>query len=163
MPHNKKILCFLLPLTLLSGCASEPANGLSPNQQAALAFMKQNLATPGIHQQSSGLQYLVLMEGTGLQPTTMDRVTAYYRGYFPNDTTFDETPPGKPATFELGMVIPGWQEGLSLMREGAKYRFFIPPHLGYGSRGMEPKIPPDQMLIFDVELLRVEKLKPLVK
>jgi FKBP-type peptidyl-prolyl cis-trans isomerase len=106
----------------------------------------------------SGLQYEVLEEGTGKSPTRKDRVTVHYTGYLENGTVFDSSlARAEPATFSLGRVIAGWTEGLQLMKEGAKYRFTIPPELGYGPQGSPPVIPPNATLIFVVELIKVGK------
>jgi len=104
----------------------------------------------------SGLQYEVLKEGSGASPSATDNVTVHYRGTLTNGTEFDSSyKRAQPATFPLNRVIPGWTEGLQLMKEGAKYRFTIPSKLGYGPRGMPPTIPPDAVLVFEVELLKV--------
>jgi len=106
----------------------------------------------------SGLQYEVLEEGTGKSPTAMDRVTVHYTGYLEDGTVFDSSlARGEPATFPLGRVIAGWTEGLQLMKEGAKYRFTIPPEIGYGPAGSPPTIPPNATLIFVVELIKIGK------
>ncbi len=103
----------------------------------------------------SGLQYEVIEEGDGAKPTRRDQVTVHYKGELTDGTVFDSSyDRGQPATFPLNRVIPGWTEGLQLMRVGAKYKFYIPPDLGYGSRGTG-SIPPNSALIFQVELLRI--------
>lgn len=103
----------------------------------------------------SGLKYQVLREGEGPEPGPTDTVIAHYEGRFQDGTIFDSSyARGQPAVFNLSQVIPGWSEGVQLMREGAKYRFVIPPHLGYGANGTGP-IPPNTTLNFDVELLAV--------
>ena len=104
----------------------------------------------------SGLEYEILREGTGQRPTMYNKVKVHYHGYLPNGTVFDSSVQrGQPATFGLNRVIPGWQEGIQLMRVGSKYRFTIPPNLAYGQTGSPPKIGPNQTLKFDVELLDV--------
>lgn len=120
-------------------------------------------ATPSTPAQSggyqktySGLQYQVIREGTGERPTAFSRVKVHYHGTLPNGTVFDSSRQrGEPATFGLNQVIAGWREGIPLMREGAVYRFVIPPNLAYGAAGSPPKIGPNQTLIFEVELLQV--------
>lgn len=110
----------------------------------------------GVQTTYSGLQYEVLRPGTGRRPTMYNSVKVHYHGYLPNGTVFDSSVQrGVPATFGLKQVIAGWQEGIALMREGAKYRFTIPSHLAYGERGSPPKIGPNQTLKFDVELFEV--------
>jgi FKBP-type peptidyl-prolyl cis-trans isomerase len=98
----------------------------------------------------------VLRPGTGQRPSTFNKVKVHYTGKLTNGTVFDSSVQrGQPATFGVGQVIPGWTEGLQLMREGAKYRFIIPSNLAYGPRGSPPKIGPNETLLFDVELLQV--------
>lgn len=106
----------------------------------------------------SGLKYEILEEGTGKSPSASDQVTVHYTGYLEDGTVFDSSlARGEPTTFPLGGVIPGWIEGLQLMKEGAKYRFTIPSDLAYGPRGSPPTIPPNATLIFVVELIKVGK------
>jgi FKBP-type peptidyl-prolyl cis-trans isomerase len=106
----------------------------------------------------SGLQYEVLVEGGGPNPTAADQVTVHYTGYLQDGTVFDSSlARAEPATFPLGRVIPGWTEGLQLMNVGAKYRFTIPSDLAYGEQGSAPVIPPNATLIFVVELLKIGK------
>jgi len=119
-------------------------------------FLAQNKTKPGIKTTASGLQYEVITEGTGVQPKTTDQVTVHYKGTLLNGFEFDSSQKqGKPITFGLNQVIPGWTEGVALMKEGSKYRFFIPYNLAYGARGAGKDIPPYSTLIFEVELLKV--------
>ncbi len=105
----------------------------------------------------SGLQYQVLREGDGRKPAATDQVECHYEGTLINGQVFDSSyQRGQTATFGLNQVIAGWTEGLQLMQEGAKYRFFIPYHLAYGERGAGQSIPPFATLIFDVELVKVK-------
>ena len=120
------------------------------------AFLEANSKKDGIVTTKSGLQYQILTEGTGLSPKATDRVRCHYEGRLINGTVFDSSyQRGEPADFPLDGVIPGWTEGVQLMKEGAKYRFFIPYLLGYGERGAGSSIPPYATLIFDVELIKV--------
>jgi len=113
-------------------------------------------SSAGVKTTYSGLKYQVLRPGTGRRPSSYNRVKVHYRGTLMDGTVFDSSyQRGQPAVFRLDQVIPGWTEGLGLMREGAKYRFIIPPNLAYGSAGSPPKIGPNQTLKFDVELLEV--------
>lgn len=106
---------------------------------------------------ASGLQYQVLREGTGRSPKATDTVKCHYEGLLTDGTVFDSSiQRGEPAEFPLNGVIAGWTEGLQLMKEGAKYRFFIPQQLGYGEHGAGQAIPPFSALIFDVELIEVK-------
>lgn len=103
----------------------------------------------------SGLQYEVLVEGDGAKPTLSDAVTVHYKGELEDGTVFDSSyDRGEPATFPLARVVQGWKEGLQLMPIGSKYKFRIPPDLGYGPNGAGP-IPPNATLIFEVELIGI--------
>ncbi len=120
-------------------------------------FLKENATKEGVKTTPSGLQYLVLTEGNGKQPKAADTVTVHYRGTLLDGTEFDSSfKRGQPASFPLNAVIPGWTEGVQLMKEGATYRFFIPSKLAYGSRGAGGIIGPDETLIFDVQLIKVK-------
>ncbi len=124
---------------------------------ANVAGAYQGTTQGGVQTTYSGLKYEVLRPGTGQRPRSYNRVKVHYRGTFLNGKVFDSSyDRNQPATFGLsGGVIPGWTEGVALMREGAKYRFTIPPHLAYGASGSPPKIGPNETLIFDIELLKV--------
>ena len=118
-------------------------------------FLAENGKKEEVTTTESGLQYEVLEEGDGAQPTRQDQVTVHYKGELLDGTVFDSSyDRGEPATFPLNRVIPGWTEGVQLMKVGAKYKFYIPPELGYGSRD-QGKIPPNSTLIFQVELLSI--------
>ncbi|MCR5780075.1 MAG: FKBP-type peptidyl-prolyl cis-trans isomerase [Bacteroidaceae bacterium] len=120
------------------------------------AFLEANGKKEGVVTTKSGLQYQVLTEGTGRSPKATDKVRCHYEGTLINGTVFDSSyKRGEPADFPLNGVIPGWTEGVQLMKEGAKYRFFIPYLLGYGEHGAGSSIPPYSTLIFDVELIKV--------
>ena len=120
-------------------------------------YLKENAKKEGVVVTASGLQYIVLKEGTGQKPKATDTVVCHYEGFLTDGTVFDSSVQrGEPATFGLQQVIAGWTEGLQLMQEGAKYRFFIPYMLGYGEGGAGASIPPYATLIFDVELLKVK-------
>lgn len=121
------------------------------------AFLAENAKKDGVVVTASGLQYTVIKEGTGKSPKATDKVKCHYEGFLTNGTVFDSSVQrGEPATFPLNMVIKGWTEGLQLMKEGAKYRFFIPYNLAYGEAGSAGAIPPYAALIFDVELIEVQ-------
>ena len=120
-------------------------------------FLKENATKEGVVVLPSGLQYTVLREGTGRKPKATDRVKCHYEGTLTDGTVFDSSyRRGEPATFPLNGVIAGWTEGVQLMAEGAKYRFFIPYNLAYGERGAGQSIPPFAALVFDVELISIE-------
>lgn len=120
-------------------------------------FLAENGKKEGVVTLPSGLQYEVLKEGNGKKPTATDQVECHYEGKLINGQVFDSSySRGETATFGLNQVIAGWTEGLQLMQEGAKYRFYIPYTLGYGERGAGQSIPPYATLIFDVELIEVK-------
>ncbi|OAV45912.1 FKBP-type peptidyl-prolyl cis-trans isomerase [Lewinella sp. 4G2] len=120
-------------------------------------FLAENAKRPEVKVTESGLQYEVLKEGTGASPSATETVEVHYHGTLIDGTVFDSSVDrGQTISFGLNQVIPGWTEGVQLMKEGAKYRFFIPYNLAYGARGSAPKIPPYAALIFDVELFEVK-------
>ena len=119
-------------------------------------FLAENAKKEGVVTLPSGLQYQVLREGNGKKPKATDQVRCHYEGTLINGTVFDSSyKRGEPAVFGLNQVMSGWTEGVQLMQEGAKYRFFIPYNLAYGERGAGQQIPPFAALIFDVELIEV--------
>ena len=125
------------------------------NAQKGEEFLAQNKEKEGVQVTESGLQYKVLEEGTGVSPDSTDRVRVNYEGTLIDGTVFDSSyERGEPITFPLNRVIPGWTEGVQLMKEGAKYKFFIPGSLAYG-QNPPPRGPigPNETLIFEVELL----------
>ena len=120
-------------------------------------YLAENAKKEGVVTLPSGLQYQVLREGNGRKPKATDSVKCHYEGFLIDGTVFDSSVQrGEPAVFGLQQVIAGWTEGLQLMQEGAKYRFFIPYMLGYGEGGAGQMIPPFATLIFDVELIEVK-------
>ena len=122
------------------------------NLKAGEEFLAANKDKAGVTTLPSGLQYEVLVDGSGPKPNELNKVTCHYHGTLINGTIFDSSVQrGQPASFPLNMVIKGWTEGLQLMGVGSKWRFFIPPHLGYGDRHVGPTIGPNSTLIFDVE------------
>lgn len=120
-------------------------------------FLAENGKKDGVVTLPSGLQYQVLKEGDGKKPSATDQVVCHYEGTLIDGTVFDSSyQRNQPATFGLNQVIAGWTEGVQLMQEGAKYRFFIPYNLAYGERGAGAQIPPFAALVFDVELIEVK-------
>ena len=120
-------------------------------------FLAENGKKEGVITTASGLQYQVLREGNGQSPKATDTVECHYEGTLIDGPKFDSSyDRGQTATFPLNQVIAGWTEGLQLMKEGGKYRFFIPYELGYGERGAGASIPPFSTLVFDVELVSVK-------
>ena len=119
-------------------------------------FLMNNANKPGVVTTDSGLQYEVLKEGNGKKPKATDKVRCHYEGTLIDGTVFDSSyQRNEPAVFVLNQVITGWTEGVQLMSEGAKYRFYIPYRLAYGESGAGGMIPPFATLIFDVELIEV--------
>ena len=119
-------------------------------------FLAENAKRPEVTVTPSGLQYEVLTEGTGRSPKATDTVRCHYHGTLIDGTVFDSSyQRNQPADFGLNQVIAGWTEGVQLMKEGAKYRFYLPYHLAYGEHGAGNSIPPFATLVFDVELLKV--------
>lgn len=135
--------------------AVEPATqaeALSADQK----FLAENSKKPNVKTTASGLQYVVDKEGTGKQPKATDTVKVNYEGKLINGEVFDSSfERGQPIEFALNQVIPGWTEGLQLMKEGSEYTFYIPSELGYGAQGTGP-IPPNSTLIFKVQLITVK-------
>ena len=119
-------------------------------------FLAENAKKEGVVVLPSGLQYTVITEGEGKKPAATDRVKCHYEGTLTNGEIFDSSyKRGEPAVFPLNGVIAGWTEGVQLMSEGSKYRFFIPYNLAYGANGAGQAIPPYAALVFDVELIEV--------
>lgn len=130
------------------------AEKAAANLKAGQDFLATNKERPEVTELPSGLQYEILTTGEGAKPSASNEVTCHYHGTLINGTIFDSSVQrGRPASFPLNMVIKGWTEGLQLMPTGSKWRFFIPPHLGYGDRQVSAEIGPNSTLIFDVELI----------
>lgn len=120
-------------------------------------YLAENRKNPKVIETPSGLQYEVLVQGSGKQPKATDTVKVHYEGFLTDGTVFDSSiQRGEPIEFPLSGVIAGWTEGLQLMSEGSKYRLFIPYQLAYGEQGAGASIPPYSALIFDVELIEVK-------
>jgi FKBP-type peptidyl-prolyl cis-trans isomerase len=128
------------------------------NRAAGDAYMAENAKRAGVKTTASGLQYEVLTAGSGPHPGATDRVRVHYRGTLIDGKEFDNSyTRGEPATFAVSEVVPGWSEAVQLMTVGSKYRFVLPPALAYGEAGSLPVIPPNATLVFEVELLGIEK------
>lgn len=138
----------------LAACQQQDPEAVQQAREQAEQFMRANAQRAGVVTTASGLQYEVIRQGSGVTPTVSDTVVVNYRGTFPAGDEFDS---GEGIGFTVGGVIPGWTEGLQLMREGARYKFFVPPELGYGENGAGRVIPPNATLVFDVELVKVER------
>jgi FKBP-type peptidyl-prolyl cis-trans isomerase len=135
-----------------SGAKSDQANPANPNGFSATG------PAGGMQTTASGLKYQVLKKGTGtVSPKPTDTVKVHYHGTLLNGTVFDSSVErGEPISFPLNRVIPGWTEGLQLMKVGDKFKFEIPPNLAYGPDSPSPKIPPNSTLVFEVELLGIQ-------
>lgn len=143
---------------LQKNMAAQQAKAGDANLAAGKSFLEANGKKEGIKTTASGLQYEVLQEGKGNTPTAADTVKTHYRGTLVDGTEFDSSyRRGEPATFPVSGVIRGWTEALQLMKEGSKYRLYIPSDLAYGPRGAGDKIGPNAVLIFDIELLSIVK------
>lgn len=126
------------------------------NLKMGESFLAENTKKAGIITRPSGLQYQVINSGKGKTPNARSQVTVNYEGRLIDGTVFDSSiARNQPVEFQVSQVIAGWTEGLQLMKEGAKYRFFIPAKLAYGEIGSGDSIPPNSTLIFDVELIKV--------
>lgn len=141
--------------------AEERKVAAETNLKEGETFLTANKAKEGIITLPSGLQYKVITQGTGKTPKATDQVTTHYRGTLVDGTEFDSSyKRGKPATFAVNQVIPGWTEALQLMKEGDKWQLFVPAKLGYGDRGVPGgKIGPNATLIFDIELISVNSVE----
>lgn len=127
------------------------------NQAEGEAFLAENANKEGVKTTETGLQYKVLREGTGNSPVATDEVEVHYEGRLLDGKVFDSSyERGQPISFPLSGVIPGWTEGVQLMKTGAKFQFYIPSDLAYGLRGSPPNIGPNSTLIFDVELISIK-------
>jgi FKBP-type peptidyl-prolyl cis-trans isomerase FkpA len=173
----RKLFCTTFAATLglgplFEGCSSQSENAESAKKSETAKtaesaptavpdkgekFLAENKTKAGVKTTASGLQYKVLKEGSGKSPAVTDTVVCNYRGTLLNGTEFDSSyKRGEPAEFALNRVIPGWTEGVQLMKEGSKYQFFIPSNLAYGSHGAGELIGPYETLIFEIELIKVK-------
>lgn len=132
------------------------------NKKAAEKFLEQNKEKPGIVTLPSGLQYRVITSKTaGSTPTLLDSVTINYKASFPNGTVFESTyDKHQPKTLGINQMIPGWSEVIKLMKVGEKWEVYVPPYLAYGEAGFPPVIPPNALLIFELELLGINQELP---
>ncbi len=150
-----KTFCVLAAVAVVA--LATPSLMAQSGLEQGQAYLAENAKKPGVKTTANGLQYTVLKEGTGKSPKATDTVLVHYRGTLLNGTEFDSSyKRNQPIEFPLNGVIPGWTEGVQLMKEGAKYQFVIPSNLAYGRRGTPGgPIGPDETLIFEVELLKV--------
>jgi FKBP-type peptidyl-prolyl cis-trans isomerase FklB len=128
------------------------------NLKKGQTFLDENKKKTGVQTTPSGLQYMIMKEGTGAKPTLNDKVTTHYHGTLIDGSVFDSSVErGQPASFPVSGVIPGWTEALQMMPVGSKWKLFVPANLAYGERGAGGKIGPNSTLIFEVELLSIDK------
>jgi FKBP-type peptidyl-prolyl cis-trans isomerase FklB len=165
----KSFFILTLALGLIAGCgakndkATMQTNSSAPSTSSVssdpgAAFLAENAKKDGVTTTASGLQYKVIKSGTGESPKLSDTVKVHYQGTLIDGTVFDSSiQRGQPISFPVGRVIPGWVEALQLMKVGDKWQLFIPAKLAYGDQSPTPAIPPNSVLIFEVELLGIEK------
>ncbi len=135
----------------------EKAKG-ADNLKKGQDFLEANKSKEGVKTTASGMQYIVLKEGNGAKPSLNDKVTTHYHGTLVDGTVFDSSVDrGQPASFPVSGVIPGWTEALQMMSVGSKWKLFLPSNLAYGERGAGGKIGPNTVLVFEVELLSIDK------
>ena len=155
----KSIFILTLALGLLAGCtAKDEKADATKKPDAGEIFLAENAKKEGVKTTASGLQYKVIKSGTGESPKPTDTVKVHYHGTLIDGTVFDSSVQrGEPISFPVGGVIPGWVEALQLMKVGDKWQLFIPSKLAYGEQSPSPKIAPNSTLLFEVELLGIEK------
>jgi FKBP-type peptidyl-prolyl cis-trans isomerase FklB len=129
--------------------------GAEDNRMKAAAFLQENKTRPGVVVLPSGVQYKILKSGDGKKPVDTDDVVCEYRGTLLDGTEFDKTDPGKPVTFKVAGLIPGWREALKLMPVGSKWQLFVSPEHAYGARGAG-LIGPNELLMFEVQLIAIK-------
>lgn len=155
------LLTLTLALGLFAGCSSktdQPIPTAGAQSADGEAFLAANAKKAGVITTASGLEYKVLQSGSGESPKLQDKVKVHYHGTLIDGAVFDSSVQrGEPIVFPVGAVIPGWVEALQLMKVGDKWQLVIPAKLAYGEQSPSPAIPPNSVLIFDVELLGIEK------
>jgi FKBP-type peptidyl-prolyl cis-trans isomerase len=158
----KRFGAILAAFTAFLSFATAPASAADPSlsPDANAAYLATNRAKPGVVTRPSGLQYNIIRNGFGGRPLPTDDVSVAYTGMLINGKVFDGTEAMTPATFTVNKLIPGWTEALQLMRVGDKWHLVIPANLAYGARGAgDGLIPPNQVLVFDMELLATTPAK----
>ena len=128
------------------------------NQKAGYGFLEENQRKAGVVKLKSGLQYKVIRSGAGVRPTENDLILCNYRGSLVDGTVFEQSLTGKPSPIKMSALLPGLKEALKLMPTGSKWQVYIPSELGFGTAGNPPKVGPDAVLIYDLELLGVSPL-----
>lgn len=139
--------------TLRQKMAASRARASIDNAKAAEEFLKSNKDQPGVVSMGTGVQYKILQAGTGTLPQENDVVTVKFRGTLLNGNEFDSTPGDAPVNLNVNTLVAGWKQVLKVMPVGSHWKIFIPPELGYGARGVGAEVGPNELLIFDLELL----------
>lgn len=153
---NKYFIAGLLLAIVALAQACSEKNPAGSGDDAGAKYLQENAQKEGVITTASGLQYEILKEGQGEKPTLQDTVTVHYEGTKIDGTVFDSSiARGTPATFPVAVLIEGWKEALQLMPVGSKYRLVLPPDLAYGQAGAGNVIGPNEVLIFEVELLQI--------
>ncbi|MFP4014575.1 MAG: FKBP-type peptidyl-prolyl cis-trans isomerase N-terminal domain-containing protein [Chitinispirillaceae bacterium] len=134
----------------------EQAKAAQENKEKSDQFLASNKGKEGVKTTSSGLQYKIIKQGNGPRPGMSDSVVINYKGMLTDNTIIDSTSSGEPASLSMESAIPGLSEGLLLMNQGSQFIFYLPPELAYGTQGFPPTIPPNSVLIFEVELVEVQ-------
>ena len=156
LPSSSVLIILLVLACFCCSCTGQSQEEYLAYKKENEDFLRENAKKEGVKTLPSGLQYIVLKEGYGLSPEVTESVTVHYHGTLIDGTVFDSSvEKGKPLTFELHLVIAGWQEALQKMPQGAKWRIFVPSHLAYGEHGAGSKVPPNSVLIFDMELISI--------
>jgi FKBP-type peptidyl-prolyl cis-trans isomerase FklB len=136
--------------------AAKRQQAIGDNKKKGDAYLADFKAQPSVMSSPNGLLYKIIKEGTGRKPLESDMVEVNYRGALINGTEFDATEPGHPANLKVSALIPGWKQALSMMPVGSKWHLVIPPVLGYGERGVGNDIGPNEVLVFDLELVAIK-------
>src|SRR5258705_9347144 len=147
-------------IAALSFCFAGQALAGDISPQANREYLAANAKKPGVVVLPSGLQYRIIKSGAGQTPHPEDTVTVSYKGALVDGIVFDQTKPGETRNLPAGKVIPGWIEALSLMKEGDEWELVIPSDLGYGAARAGDKIPPNQVLVFNLQLVAVIRAHP---
>jgi FKBP-type peptidyl-prolyl cis-trans isomerase FklB len=161
--YMKLFFILTLALGLVAGCGVKEEQAVPEKKPGAKlnageSFLAENAKKEGVKTTASGLQYKVIKSGTGASPRLADTVKVHYHGTLIDGTVFDSSVErGEPISFPVGGVIAGWVEALQLMKVGDKWQLFIPAKLAYGEQSPSPKIAPNSTLLFEVELLGIEK------
>ena len=149
---------FLMQMKNMQKQQEETQKEALANAAVAKAYLEANAQKPDVKTTDTGLQYIIEKQGDGPSPKATDTVKVHYKGMLTDGSVFDSSyDRGEPAVFPVGNLIPAWVEALPMMKVGSKWKLFVPPDLGYGPQGSPPRIPGNAVLIFEMELLGIEK------